>query len=188
MARKTAIATLIAAGVLGGAAASAHGPYADFANREIKALSERDVSALLAGKGMALALAAELNGYPGPMHVLELSDELELSDTQRARSAALFHWVKDNARRLGADLVEAERNLDRHFADGTINQEQLTRELASISTLKAELRGIHLQAHLEMKDVLSAQQAAKYAILRGYSPSGEGATGRHGSLHGHGAE
>ena len=33
---------------------------------------------------MGLALAAELNGYPGPSHVLELADKLELSAEQRA--------------------------------------------------------------------------------------------------------
>ena len=34
---------------------------------------------LRAGRGMGLALAAELNGYPGPAHVLELADKLDLA-------------------------------------------------------------------------------------------------------------
>ena len=28
---------------------------------------------------MGLALAAELNGYPGPLHVIELADSLRLT-------------------------------------------------------------------------------------------------------------
>jgi hypothetical protein len=35
-------------------------------SRPIKALSDQQVSDLRAGRGMGLALAAELNGYPGP--------------------------------------------------------------------------------------------------------------------------
>jgi hypothetical protein len=52
--------------------------------RPIKALSEQQVADLQAGRGMGLALPAELNGYPGPAHVLELADKLGLSADQRA--------------------------------------------------------------------------------------------------------
>jgi hypothetical protein len=41
---------------------------------------------------MGLALAAELNGYPGPIHVLELGDQLNLSSVQsrgRAYSSSM---------------------------------------------------------------------------------------------------
>ena len=51
-----------------------HGPYAGMQQRALKALSEDQIADLRAGKGMGLALAAELNGYPGPIHVLELCD------------------------------------------------------------------------------------------------------------------
>jgi hypothetical protein len=39
---------------------------------------------------MGLALAAELNGYPGPIHVLQLSDKLGLTPEQKARVQSLF--------------------------------------------------------------------------------------------------
>ena len=45
--------------------------------RSIKALSDQQIADLGAGRGMGLALAAELNGYPGPSHVLELADKLD---------------------------------------------------------------------------------------------------------------
>jgi hypothetical protein len=39
---------------------------------------------------MSLALAAELNGYPGPRHVLELGEQLGLTEQQRAGVQRLF--------------------------------------------------------------------------------------------------
>ena len=59
-----------------------HSPYVDHADREIKSLSDEEVTQLLGGEGMGLALPAELNGYPGPKHVIELADDLELSTEQ----------------------------------------------------------------------------------------------------------
>ena len=53
---------------------------------------------------MGLALAAELNGYPGPMHAIELADRLELSPEQRARLRALFDAMKAETIPIGARL------------------------------------------------------------------------------------
>ena len=68
--------SLVAAIVLSfvASAALAQSPCAGMQARSIKALSEQQVADLKAGRGMGLALSAELNGYPGPAHVLELSD------------------------------------------------------------------------------------------------------------------
>jgi len=53
--------------------------------RTVKVLSEQQITDLKTGRGMGLALAAEFNDYPGPSHVLELADALQLSDEQRRR-------------------------------------------------------------------------------------------------------
>ena len=74
---------LLAAAVLSISAAAAQTPYAGMEARPIKALSEQQVADLKAGRGMGLALVAELNGYPGPSHLLELADQLGLSDAER---------------------------------------------------------------------------------------------------------
>ena len=66
------------------ATAGAASPYAGLETREIKALSPEQIEDLRAGRGMGLALAAELNGYPGPVHVIELVAPLALSEAQRA--------------------------------------------------------------------------------------------------------
>src|SRR6188768_1977014 len=77
--------------------AQAQTPYAGMQTRPIKALSEQQIADLGAGRGMGLALAAELNGYPGPSHVLELADALELSADQRTRVKVLFDAMKAEA-------------------------------------------------------------------------------------------
>src|ERR1700688_3942861 len=91
-------------------------PYAGMQTRPIKALSEQQVADLGAGRGMGLALAAELNGYPGPAHVLELADKLELSADQRSKIQELFGSMKQEALPLGARLLEQESELDQEFA------------------------------------------------------------------------
>lgn len=57
---------------------------ADPAKARMRTLSEMQAVGFLAGREMSLALAAELNGYPGPMHVLEHAASLGLTPEQRA--------------------------------------------------------------------------------------------------------
>ena len=98
---KTRMAALAIAlvGIAPAAWPQTHQPYAGMQTRPVKALSDQQIADLKAGRGMGLALAAELNGYPGPMHVLELAAPLGLSDEQRAKVAGLFDAMKrDRAR------------------------------------------------------------------------------------------
>src|SRR3954449_4895247 len=88
--------------------AQAQSPYAGMQNRPIKALSDNQVADLEAGRGMGLALAAELNGYPGPSHVLELADKLDLSAEQKSRVQQLFDSMKAEAVPLGTKLLAQE--------------------------------------------------------------------------------
>lgn len=137
--------------------------------REIKALSPEEVSDLLAGKGMGFAKAAELNGYPGPAHVLDLAAPLHLSLEQRARTEALFERMNLQARHLGAQLVQAERELDASFREHRVTVVLLAHQLEQIAALQAKVRNAHLHAHLEQTRILTAEQTAKYIGLRGYS-------------------
>ena len=91
-------------------------PYTGLDQRAVKALSEQQIADLRAGRGMGLALPAELNGYPGPVHVLENADALDLNVDQRERTTALFEAMKAEAVPLGERLIEQETNLDRQFA------------------------------------------------------------------------
>ena len=149
-------------------AANAQTPYAGMQARPIKALSEQQVADLAAGRGMGLALAAELNGYPGPAHVLELADKLELSADQRANVQALFNAMKAQAIPLGSRLIEQEAELDRKFAAHSMTAEDLKSITAAIAVSQGELRETHLKYHLEMKLLLTPAQMHRYAKLRGY--------------------
>src|SRR5438132_12594991 len=88
--------------------AFAQSPYAGMQTRSIKALSEQQIADLKAGRGMGLALPAELNGYPGPIHVLELSDKLGLSSEQKSRIEDLFQSMRAEAVPLGEKLLAQE--------------------------------------------------------------------------------
>ncbi len=149
-------------------------PYAGQEQRAIKALAPEEVDGYLAGRGLGLAKAAELKGYPGPMHVLELelADRLQLSSQQRVATLVIFARMQVKARELGERLVTEELALDRAFRDRTINANELTQRLAAIGKLHAEVRGAHLEAHLAQTDVLSPLQVQRYASLRGYGEGG----------------
>ena len=78
-----------------------HAPYSGFQTREIKALSEPQLAELRSGKGMSLALPAELNGYPGPSHTLELAAPLQLTPAQREQTQQIFTSMQKEAQVLG---------------------------------------------------------------------------------------
>ena len=145
-----------------------HSPYAGLEKREIKALSDEQMADLRAGRGMALAQAAELNGYPGPLHVLELAEKLDLTAEQRARTQALFEEVRQAAAALGTRVIERERALDALFAQRRATPVSLNSAVSETAALYGELRALHLKYHLHMLDVLTPLQVARYNELRGY--------------------
>ena len=143
-------------------------PYIGQEAREVKALSAEEVNQLLTGQGMGLAKAAELNHYPGPKHVLELSLRLALSAEQIERTKEIRRAMSEEAIRLGKLIIERERKLDELFASGEIDEEGLSELTGEIGRLQGQLRAAHLRAHLEMKTLLSEHQARLYDQLRGY--------------------
>lgn len=124
------LAALTAMSLLTATAQAQHQPYAGEQSREIKALSPDEVKQYLSGAGMGYAKAAELNQFPGPMHVLELADKLGLSAQQRVEVKRLMDAHKAEARAIGARFVESERALDALFRGGKVDQERLPRRCA----------------------------------------------------------
>lgn len=149
--------------------ASAHTPYAGQQLREIKALSAQEQQDWLEGKGLGLAKAAELNGYPGPMHVLENASALSLTPAQQDASARLMAGHKAQVRALGEQLVAAERRLDEAFHAGTPGDEDVSRLTLKAGALQARIRASHLQTHLAQTALLQPEQVALYQRLRGYA-------------------
>src|SRR3954449_8470012 len=90
-------------------------PYAGQQGREIKALSDDEIAALRKGEGMGMAKAAELNGYPGPAHVLALTEQLGLTNAQQRDVRAIFERMSAAAKSLGNELIEKEQIMDQLF-------------------------------------------------------------------------
>ncbi|NNC58262.1 MAG: hypothetical protein HKO12_11930, partial [Woeseiaceae bacterium] len=109
--------------------------------------------------------------------VLELADELDLSQIQRAETEALFEEMRMNAVLVGEKLLAAEMGLDHDFERGAVNSESLESALLEIGRLGAQLRYVHLAAHLQQKRLLTAEQIAKYDELRGYQDAAQGHPG-----------
>ena len=143
-------------------------PYSGMQTREVKALSNQQAAELQAGRGMGLALAAELNGYPGPSHVLELADKLDLTSDQRAGVKALFDSMKAEALPLGSKLIQQESELDQQFAARIVTPESLAASTASVAVTQGKLRETHLKYHLSTVALLTSDQMKRYAELRGY--------------------
>jgi Spy/CpxP family protein refolding chaperone len=146
-----------------------HQPYAGMETRSIKALSEQQVADLRDGKGMSLALAAELNGYPGPSHVLEHAEALRLTDGQRKKVQDLFKSMQAEARVLGAKLIMQEGHLDSLFAKHEIDTTKLSHMTKAVGETQVLLRAAHLKYHLTTAELLTPEQGKRYAELRGYA-------------------
>jgi hypothetical protein len=174
----TAIAIAWAATPLGSSAQTQQ-PYAGLQERPIKALSEQQIADLRAGRGMGLALAAELNGYPGPLHVLEHAEALQLSPAQRTTVQQLLDAMKAETVPIGIKLIAQEAELDRQFAGRTATDASIAAATQAIGAAQATLRAAHLKYHLATIKVLTPTQTHRYVELRGYA-SGEHSGHQHG--------
>ena len=143
--------------------------YAGEEKREIKSLSATDIEELQNGKGWGLAKAAELNGVPGPAHLLEMKTEIVLSTEQIGTIEDIYAKMKQEAIFLGFKLIELERELNTHFADRTITYELLNQSLQKIAQVHSKLRYAHLSAHLKTLPILKSEQITLYNKLREYS-------------------
>ena len=148
--------------------AMAQQPYAGLQNRSVKTLSDQQIADLNAGRGMGLALAAELNGYPGPIHAIELASELHLLPEQIAKLKALFEAMKAETIPLGTSLIAQEGDLNNEFANRTITLANLETTTQRIGATQAALRAAHLKYHLLTVAILTPEQVIRYNELRGY--------------------
>ncbi len=165
------------------ASANSPTPYAGQHLRPLKALSAGEIDDLRNGRGMGLAKAAELNSYPGPAHVLELQGALSLTPSQIERTERLRARMTREAAALGESILQAEAALDRLFGEGKADAAAVERASVEIGTLQGRLRAVHLNTHIEMKALLSADQISAYDRLRGYSGSESRPQGHDGHRH-----
>src|SRR5499433_2843028 len=118
------------------------------------------------GRGFGLAFAADQNGYPGPLHVLELKDQLKLTADQEAKAQALLHAMFAESKPKSARLLEAEAKLRRLFADRAADDAAVRAAVAEVERARSEVRLVHLLTHLRTRDLLTEDQRRIYHAAR----------------------
>jgi hypothetical protein len=146
-------------------------PYAGQELRDLKSLSDNDVQSLQNGTGEAfggMAKLAELNGYPGPRHVLDMASELQLTDMQRTEIEHIYQNMSNKAKSIGAAIIAIEQDMDTAYANKTITEEELRLMLDKSADFYGQLRYVHLSAHLDTVQILTIEQIQMYNKMRGY--------------------
>ena len=143
-------------------------PYSGFDKRQVASFSDAEVAAMLDGRGMGFALSAEINGYPGPAHILELADQLGLTTVQREVIRQRFEFMQVRAREAATRYVAAEKALDQAFRENVMDLVAIKRLTVEADNMRSETRFAHLQAHVEARRILAKDQLERYATLRGY--------------------
>lgn len=144
-------------------------PYAGLQSRLIKSLSQQDIEEIKQGNGWGLALPAELNGLPGPKHLLELKEPLGLSTTQLDQIAGIYKSMREDAVVAGERFLAAESALSHAFENPNLDSNHLRELLREAASARANLRFVHLSRHLQTTKLLTTDQIKHYAVLRGYA-------------------
>jgi len=142
--------------------------YSGQQHRDLKSLSQADVDDLENGRGWGLAKPAELNGLPGPIHLLEYKTELDLSEQQIDAITNIYAMMNEQAKKLGQQYIKQERQLENLLLAPRVSEEELQAQIHASAKLRGELRYTHLRAHLKTPNILSVAQIDKYNALRGY--------------------
>ena len=123
------------------------------------------------GRGFGMAFVADQQGYPGPLHVLELKDRLRLSSDQEAKAQALLAAMFAASRPKSARLLNAEARLRQLFAAGRPDEAAVRTAVGEVEMARADVRLVHLMFHLEMRDALTDEQRRVYQEARWGGPS-----------------
>jgi len=145
-----------------------HGPGGGDAqpHRRVEACQREFDQVVAEGRGAGLAFVADQNGYPGPLHALELKDRLRLTPDQETRMRALLDAMFAEARLRAARLAEAEARLRRVFAEGNADEATVRSAVAEAERARVEVRLAHLLTHLRTRDLLTDDQRQVYHRLR----------------------
>lgn len=168
MIRVTTVMAL--AGLVGGTALAwgqhGHSGSHEEGHRAAQACATEFEQVVGAGRGFGMAFAADQNGYPGPMHVLELKDRLKLSAAQEAKMQHLMHAMFAESKPKSARLLEAEATLQRLFAEGTADDAAVRAAVEAVERARRDVRLVHLLTHLKTRDLLTEEQRRIYHEAR----------------------
>ena len=123
------------------------------------------------GRGFGMAFVADQQGYPGPLHVLELKNRLGLSRDQEAKAEVLLAAMFAESRPKSARLLDAEAKLRRLFAGSRPDEAAVRAAVTEVEMARADVRLVHLMFHLKMRDALTDEQRRVYQEARWGGPS-----------------
>ena len=98
----------------------------------------------------------------------EATKESELTEQQITQVQAVFERMAEAAVEAGAAYLEAERDLEKAFASDAASPDLVQRLTQKAGHARALLQAVHLNAHLETRQLLHDHQIQLYAKLRGY--------------------
>ena len=169
-AMRVLMTTIVAtAGLLGTASSVSwgqHGHGHEGGHQAAEACSAEFDKVVGEGRGFGLAFAADQNGYPGPLHVLELKDRLKLTADQEAKAQALLHAMFVESKPKSARLLEAETKLRRLFADRAADDAAVRAAVTEVERARSEVRLVHLLTHLKTRELLTEDQRRIYHEAR----------------------
>ena len=125
-----------------------------------------DRAILLNGEGAGQGIFAEVQGYPGPRHVLDMAKDLQLTDSQKKTVQTIFADMQGRAKELGQTIVNIEEEFASAFAQGLVTEKSIRDDSEEIGRLRGKLRAVHLVAHVKTQKILSANQVSLYKKLR----------------------
>ncbi len=144
----------------------------------LSGVSEQEKEMLLKGGGLGAGMIAMTNGYPGPKHVLEMGDDLELTAAQRESIGTIYGKVKAESVKLGTELVEKDEALAALFTTGSVSTKDVEKRSREIGELQGRLRAAHLNAHVQTHAELTPAQLTKLPTMQEmhqmHEGSGEG--------------
>ena len=138
-----------------------------------------DHDGLLNGEGMGQAQYAEMNGYPGPKHILDLVDKLKLSDAQKKSIQEIYQEMNARVKELGKRIIGVEEEMHEAFRTGLVNESSVRDDAEQIGRMRGKLRAVHLIAHIKAKKLMTDDQIALYTKLRAEEQSPSSKTTQH---------
>jgi Spy/CpxP family protein refolding chaperone len=118
------------------------------------------------GEGGGMAMVAEMYDYPGPRHLLELTDSLHMGPGQVQRIANLYDEMRAAAAGKGQLIILKEEELEDLFQSGRADEATVRKLASDIGRLRGELRAIHLTAHLKARELLTKEKLVRYLAIR----------------------
>jgi Spy/CpxP family protein refolding chaperone len=92
------------------------------------------------------------------MNAVELREALELTDEQVTQLQVLTELMFEASKPRARALLDAEARLHQLFAGRRADAASVEARVREIEQLRADLRLVHLRAHLETYGVLTAEQ------------------------------